>query len=226
MKTVLHHDHRVSLAVTISKEDLAKLPLLAFSGKIHLPRSLRETREAVNHLSKESVVGFDTETRPSFKKGQFFHPSLVQISTETEAFLFQFKKMESLTPMLEFLENSKILKTGVALDRDIKELIALVPFKAEGFLELGRIARQAGLEKTGLRNMCGILLGHRISKKAQTSNWARSELTDEQILYAATDAWVSLKLYQRLRQHRPDLFTSKNLLAQSSPFSANPPTHC
>lgn len=196
----------MTLPTTISKEELRELPLFSFEGNIRLPVTLEENKAAVEELKKHRVIGFDTETRPSFKKGQSFLPSLVQLGTEQDAFLFQLKKLESVSPLLEILESPHILKTGVALDRDVKELQDFTSFDAQGFLELGTIARDAGMEKTGLRNMCGMLLGHRISKKAQTSNWARVELTQEQILYAATDAWVSLKLYQRLRHHRADLF--------------------
>ncbi len=196
----------MTLPVTISKEELRELPLFSFTGNIHLPQSLSDLEQAAAELKQHKVIGFDTETRPSFKKGQFYHPSLVQLGTETDAYLFQLKKLESISPLLEILESPKIIKTGVALDRDVKELQDFVPFNPEGFFELGTVAREAGMEKTGLRNLCGILLGHRISKKAQTSNWARVELTPEQIAYAATDAWVSLKLYQRLRHRRSDLF--------------------
>jgi ribonuclease D len=196
----------VTLPVTISKEELRELPLFSFPGRIHLPQSLQEIKKAAAELKKHKVIGFDTETRPSFKKGQSYPPSLVQLGTEEDAYLFQLKKLESISPLLEVLESPTTIKTGVALDRDVKELQDHVPFTPEGFFELGTVAREAGMEKTGLRNLCGILLGHRISKKAQTSNWARVELTPEQIAYAATDAWVSLKLYQRLRHHRADLF--------------------
>ncbi|MEM6820556.1 MAG: 3'-5' exonuclease [Verrucomicrobiota bacterium] len=196
----------MNIPVTISKEELHKLPLFSFQGTTHLPQSLSELNQAAETLSQEKVIGFDIETRPSFKKGQHFKPSLVQLSTEENAYLFQLRRLETVSPVLQILEAATPLKTGIALDRDIKDLQEFIPFQPKGFLELGNIARQSGMEKTGLRNLCGMLLGHRISKKAQTSNWARKELTNEQISYAATDAWVSLKLYQRLRYHRPDLF--------------------
>lgn len=196
----------VTIPVTISKEDLQKLPMISFPGRIHLPRSLEELNAAAEQILAEPVVGFDTETRPSFRKGEFFRPSLVQISSEHDAWLFQLKKIESVTPLLRILESSMVRKTGVALDGDVRQLRDFIPFDPAGFVELGTIARQAGMEKTGLRNLCGILLGFRISKRAQTSNWARVDLTPEQIAYAATDAWISLKLYQRLRQNWPDLF--------------------
>ncbi|MGF1677689.1 MAG: 3'-5' exonuclease [Candidatus Methylacidiphilales bacterium] len=196
----------MSLPLTINKEDLQKLPLLAFDGRIHLPRAEADIRSALESLSQSRLVGFDTETRPSFRKGQVYSPSLIQFSTETDAYLFQIKQLETLAPVLEWMESREVIKTGVAVDRDLKDLQALMPFSPAGFLDLGTIARKAGMEKTGLRNLCGILLGHRISKRAQTSNWARTELTPEQILYAATDAWVSLKLCQRLRQQYPELF--------------------
>jgi len=197
---------KVTLPLTISKEELRELPLFSFTGRIHLPTTQQEIQDAATHLLKHQVIGFDTETRPSFKKGQSFLPSLVQLGTADDAYLFQLKKLETLSPLLKVLESPDTIKTGVALDRDVKELKEYTPFDAQGFFELTHVARDAGMEKTGLRNLCGMLLGHRISKRAQTSNWARVELTPEQITYAATDAWVSLRLYQRLQEERPDLF--------------------
>ncbi|MEM1158953.1 MAG: 3'-5' exonuclease [Verrucomicrobiota bacterium] len=196
----------MTIPLTISKEELRELPLFSFTGRIYQPVTRQELEAAADELRRHAVIGFDTETRPSFKKGQSYLPSLVQLGTETDAYLFQLKKLETISPLLHVLESPDTIKTGVALDRDVKELRELVPFNPQGFFELSTVARDAGMEKTGLRNLCGMLLGHRISKRAQTSNWARVELTPEQITYAATDAWVSLRLYQRLRQERPDLF--------------------
>ncbi|MEM6885826.1 MAG: 3'-5' exonuclease [Verrucomicrobiota bacterium] len=196
----------MTLPTTISKEELRELPLFSFTGRIHLPTTRQELEDVATELRRHKVIGFDTETRPSFKKGQSYLPSLVQLGTETDAYLFQLKKIETLAPLIEILESPATIKTGVALDRDVKELQEYTPFDAKGFFELTNVARDAGMEKTGLRNLCGMLLGHRISKRAQTSNWARVELTPEQITYAATDAWVSLKLFQRLKEQRPDLF--------------------
>lgn len=196
----------MTIPLTISKEELRELPLFAFEGRIHLPTTTQQIMDAARELQQHPVIGFDTETRPSFKKGQSYLPSLVQLATETDAYLFQLKKLETISPLLDILESPDIVKTGVALDRDVKELKDFIPFDAKGFFELSTVAREAGMEKTGLRNLCGMLLGHRISKRAQTSNWARMELTEEQMIYAATDAWVSLKLYQSLQQHYPDLF--------------------
>jgi ribonuclease D len=192
----------------ITREELQALPLRTYSGPVHLPRTREEIYAATQDLHKERVLGFDTETRPSFKKGQHFKPSLVQLAGEHAVYLFQLKRLETLIPLFDLLESPNILKTGVALKRDHEELLHWVSFSPAGFIDLAPAASSAGYEKTGLRNLCGMLLDFRISKKAQVTNWARKELTAEQIRYAATDAWISRDLYFALKARHPECFSS------------------
>ncbi len=193
---------------TISREELQALPLRTYNGPVHLPRTREEIYAACQDLQKEKVLGFDTETRPTFQKGQHFKPSLVQLAGEKTAYLFQLKQMETLIPLFDLLESPAILKTGIALKRDHEELLHWISFSPAGFLDIAPAAAALGYEKTGLRNLCGLLLGFRISKKAQVTNWSRKELTSEQIRYAATDAWISRELYFALRALHPDCFST------------------
>jgi len=182
----------------ISKEAINQLPLQSYEGRIEVVRDLESAENACAQLAKDSVLGFDTETRPSFKKGQSFKPSLIQLAGSDCIYLFQNKLMGSLAPMKELFESPDILKAGVAIHDDIKGLQSLEKFDPQGFVEISKFTTPLGIINTGLRALCGIFLGIRISKRAQISNWARRNLQPNQITYAATDAWVSRELYLKL----------------------------
>jgi ribonuclease D len=154
-------------------------------------------QETVNHLRGESHLGFDTETRPTFKKGQYYPPALIQLATESCVYLFRISKTKTLEPLIPILESEEILKTGVAIKDDVKELFAINEFRPGGFVEITEITKKLGYENRGLRALAALMLGGRISKGAQVSNWARPDLDNKQIRYAATDAWISRELYVR-----------------------------
>jgi ribonuclease D len=141
------------------------------------------------------LTGHTPETRPAYKKGERYLPSLLQLASDKEVFIFQLKHLGLAKPLREILADSAIIKAGVSLDYDIHELKKLSPFKAAGFIDLGKLAKKAGIKNHGLRGLAAVFLGIRISKGAQTSNWSRDILTRKQIQYAATDAWVGRKLY-------------------------------
>lgn len=184
-------------ALSITKAEINELPLFRFEGPIHVVDNDASARQAIKKLKKEKVLGFDTESRPAFKKGDRFLPSLVQFATREEAYLFQISKFEGIDGLAALFEKKKPLKVGVALHDDIRRLKEIAPFEDKGFFEIAELTRQLDITNTGLRSLAGILLGHRISKSAQVSNWAKSKLTASQLVYAATDAWVSLLLYER-----------------------------
>jgi ribonuclease D len=155
---------------------------------------------AMRRLAGHTLLGFDTETRPAYTKGESYPPSLLQLAGDNEVFIFQLRHLGLAKPLREILADSNIIKAGVSLDYDIRELKKLSHFKAAGFIDLGNLAKQAGIKNHGLRGLAAVFLGLRISKGAQTSNWAKDVLTPQQIRYAATDAWVGRRLYPVLQQ--------------------------
>ncbi len=186
-------------AKKITKAEINDLPLFRYEGPIRLINTPEQARKAVDELRQESVLGFDTESRPAFKKGDNFLPSLVQFANADEAFLFQIGQFEEGMDCLKpLLEDPSIAKVGVALHDDIRRLKEISPYEDRGFVEISDLTKQLEITNTGLRSLAGIFLGHRISKSSQVSNWARAELTKNQLVYAATDAWVSRLLYEKV----------------------------
>jgi ribonuclease D len=182
---------------TIPHDELMQLPVLRYRGPIHFVKTEDELGRALQEIRSERVVGFDTETRPTFRKGQFHHPSLVQIATSHAVHLFPLAQMDFSHALAEVFGSAQIIKAGVALARDLSELQKLFPFKVENVVDLGDIAKRRGMAQTGLRNLTGLFLGGRITKGPQTSNWAQPNLSPKQQLYAATDAWACRELYLR-----------------------------
>ncbi len=184
----------------MSKNEINACPMKGWTGPVHVVRSKDELITAIDRLSGHDLLGFDTETRPAYNKGESYLPSLLQLANDREVFIFQFKELGLAKPLRDILADPAIIKAGVALDYDIRELKKISPFKAAGFVDLGDLAKKATIKNHGLRGLAAVLLGFRISKGAQTSNWARDELTEQQIQYAATDAWVGRKLYLALQE--------------------------
>ncbi len=179
----------------ITKAEINELPMRQYDGPIHLCNTEEETEAAAEKLLKETLLGFDTETRPAFRKGESYDPSLLQLATENAVYLFQIQQSGMTPSLLKVLSSPDIVKAGVALERDVSELQALAPFRPAGFVELATCAKNARIKNLGLRGLTAILFGFRISKKEQVSNWARKELTASQQTYAATDAWLGRKIY-------------------------------
>ncbi len=185
-------------AKDITNEAMQLLPLRAFEGKVSVITEPAQLTRALPYLRDQPVLGFDTETRPSFKKGQYYPVSLIQFATRERAFLVRLKNLGLAEELLHLLENEKQIKAGVALHDDIKALQKLKPFRAGGFTDLAMSARQQGLQVESVKKLTALLLGFRISKSAQTSNWDDPTLNEKQISYAATDAWVCWEIYYRL----------------------------
>lgn len=183
------------LPETISREDLAALPIRRYQGPVHLVAAARELDQAMDDIRRERVVGFDTETRPAFNKGESYPPCLVQVATAKAVYLFQLRLVDCGAALAELLNAPNIVKAGVALAHDLRQLMQLFPLEPDAVLDLGGVARRHGMRQTGLRNLAGILMGFRIPKGTRTSNWAASRLSPAQIEYAATDAWASRELY-------------------------------
>lgn len=183
----------------ISHEEMLSLPIRRYEGEVCLVATPQDLEQALADLSQESVVGFDTETRPAFTKGETYLPCLVQVATARAVYLFQLRQLEFFAVIAELLAEPRIVKSGVALADDLRQLKLLFPFAEQNVLDPGIVARRRGLKQTGLRNLAGIFLRCRIPKGARTSNWAAPRLSAAQITYAATDAWVCRELFLRFQ---------------------------
>jgi ribonuclease D len=188
---------------TISKEEINKLRLSHYEGRVEVVSSVEGIKPAVQALRTNTVLGFDTETRPSFRKNESYPPALVQLAGAEVVFLFQLQRLSNLTDLWALLGDERIVKAGVAIERDLRELQAVyASFLPAGFAELSTMADDLGITNNGLRGLTAVCLGVRISKRAQTSNWAREQLDNDQITYAATDAWASREIYLDLVRRR------------------------
>jgi len=185
---------------TITKEETNHLELNRYRGSITFVADDESLTHALKALRREKVLGFDTESRPSFKKGQNFLPSLVQLCGEETVYIFQLEKLSNPKRLFRLFERDDILKVGVATGFDVRQLTEIIPFKARGFLDLEPLTDKCGIKNNGLRSLTAIVLGFRISKSEQRSNWGRVQLSERQIQYAATDAWVSREIYLRLME--------------------------
>lgn len=155
---------------------------------------------AASKLQSESILGFDTETRPSFKKGESYDVSLLQLTGTDCTYLFRLNFFEMPDEIIKILSSPDIIKAGVAIRDDIKGLQKLKPFKANGFIELADYVKEFGIEQFGLRSIAAITLDIRISKSAKLTNWENPKLRPEQLKYAATDSWVGREIYLKLKE--------------------------
>lgn len=184
----------------MTREEINQCPVRMYEGPTHIIRSRHELTDAAQKLRKEPVLGFDIETRPSFTRGETYSPALLQLAGSKAVYLFQLSRLKFPRLLRELLSNPHIIKAGVATDHDIKKLKELGDFEPAGFVDLGAVARSAGIKNHGLRGLAAVFLGFRISKQAQISNWSRKNLSPTQVAYAATDAWVSRELYLHMQK--------------------------
>ncbi len=182
-------------AHAITREDLHNLPVRRYEGAVHTVDTPEALAYAMADIRQEHVVGLDTETRPAFRKGESYLPSVVQVATAHAVYLFMLRAPETHAALNELLQAEGIVKAGVALAYDLRTLKHVFDFAEQSVLDLGLLARRHGNKQTGVRNLSGLFLGFRIPKGASTSNWAAPQLTPAQIIYAATDAWVCRELY-------------------------------
>lgn len=173
-------------------------PFISFSGKIHYIQNDRELEAVMSELSSITAFGFDTETRPAFTKGEVHQVALLQLATETDAYVVRLHRISQFAVFKRIFENPHVLKVGLAIRDDLKALQKRFQFTPENFVELQTLAKEKGLQNFGLKGMTEEVLGATITKGPKTTNWEASELTDRQILYAATDAWIGLTLYKKL----------------------------
>jgi ribonuclease D len=176
----------------------APIKFLSFPGKIHLIKSDLELHAVSEALLAAKQFGFDTETRPSFKKGEVYPVAILQLATNTDAYIIRLKHLTNFEVLKNIFENTNVLKVGAAIRDDLKLLQKKFPFTPQGFIELQTVAKTKNLKNIGLKGMTEEVLHAALNKGPKTTNWDAQDLTDRQILYAATDAWVGLKIYQKL----------------------------
>ena len=182
----------------ITKEEVNELPVEKYSGKIVLVTKEEQLYAALTEISRHKVVGFDTEAKPAFKKGEYNAISLLQVATSDAVYLFRLNLTGFTKALADLFEDPKVFKVGISIRDDIKELIKLRPFSPVGIVELNTIANELGVKHAGVRSLSAIFLEIRISKTQQTTNWEREVLNEKQLRYAATDAWVCLEIYRKL----------------------------
>lgn len=184
---------------TVNKAEIAELPKEQFEGRIYVIYTEADAEKAVDYLNRYPVVGVDTETRPSFKKGQVHKVALLQISTEDTCFLFRLNRIGMPTSLQEFLTND-VLKIGLSLRDDFKMLHNRKNMHAEdgNWIELQEYVGRFGIEDRSLQKIYANLFGRKISKSQRLTNWEAETLTEGQMQYAATDAWACVKIYNRL----------------------------
>lgn len=182
---------------TISPEAINALPIRRYEGSVRLVATREEMEHAEAAFARERVVGFDTETRPSFRVGEVHPPALAQVATAHAVWLFPLQRMDFAGVLGPLLSSHKTIKTGVGLGEDLRALRKTFAFEPAAIADLGALARRHKLEKSGVRALAALFLGIRIPKGAKTTNWAARQLSPQQIAYAATDAWVCRELYLR-----------------------------
>ena len=188
---------------TITNEQTAQLSPAHFDGKIIVVQNETQIEEACRDLASQRIIGFDTETRPSFKAGVTNKVSLLQLSTQERCYLIRLNRVKLHSAILKILSNPNIIKIGADVAGDIRSLHVLRNFNERGFLDLQKIVSAWGIEEKSLRKMSAIVLGERVSKAQRLSNWEANQLTPQQQIYAATDAWVCIKIYEKLMATPP-----------------------
>ena len=190
---------RPGFDLKMTAEEINGLPIAAYEGTVHVIRTEAELEKAVHALRRETVLGFDTETKPNFAKGENNPLSLIQFADSRAVYIIQLRHMPSCAPLRKIFSDERIIKAGIDIPQDIVKLQERLGGDYNGFVDVSLDAKQAGLKNFSLRGLAAILLGVRITKGMRVSNWARDTLLPSQIKYAATDAWISRELYLRLQ---------------------------
>lgn len=202
------------ISIAIDKGNLANLPNVDFNGEIEVIDTPEKVSPAIQRLSQETIVGFDTETRPNFRKGQNHQVALIQISTLEKSYLFRICATGLMPEIISLIEDANIMKVGLSLKDDFHMLNKINQLEPQNFVELQQLVKEYSITDASLQKIYGIIFGQRISKGQRLSNWEATELSVAQQHYAAIDAWACLKIYQHLSK---GLFKPEN-----SPYIVKP----
>ena len=182
------------------KADIASLPVVHFEGRIVVVVSEREAERAVRFLLSQPILGIDTETRPSFRRGDMHQVALLQVSAHDICFLFRLNYLGDSPAVCRLLEDKKVPKVGLSLRDDMMQLHRLMDFEEGLFIDLQNHVREIGIEDMSLQKLYANFFGQKISKRQQLTNWEHDVLSEKQKLYAATDAWTCIMLYEELER--------------------------
>lgn len=185
---------------TIDKEEIKLYPPFIFSGEVSVINDPQQVSQAVNDLSRHRALGFDTETKPSFRKGEVNQVSLLQLATEEHVYLFRLKLCGFQPSLRNLLADPNITKIGVGIRDDLRFLRRLGDFTPASFIDLQNYVSEFGIEEKSFSKLMAIIFNVKISKRQRTSNWEAPQFSEGQVRYAATDAWGALKMYQRLSE--------------------------
>ena len=191
----------VNFRTFINKQEVQELDIIRFQGEIKVIDSQEDLKDVLSELSQAEVLGFDTETKPSFRKGEYHAPAIIQLATLDTAYLIRVQKTGFTNDLKQFFEASSVKKIGISIRDDLKDLQKVRSYTPGGFIDMNTVAQRFQISQIGVRSLTAIFLNKRVSKGQQTSNWENEELTDSQKRYAATDAWICLKMYSTL-QHK------------------------
>ena len=182
----------------VSKDEIKNYSIEKFTGKIHVIEKQNDISEAYSFLKKQKILGFDTESKPTFKKGVSSKVSLIQFTTDDQAFLFRINKIGFNEKLIDIISDKKIKKIGIAIFDDIKALQKIKSFESNSIIDLNHLALNLGFESIGAVKLSILILGFAISKSVRLSNWERENLSISQLEYAATDAWICNMIYKKL----------------------------
>ena len=184
----------------IDKAEVAEMEVVTFDGRIIVIQTEAEAEKAVNYLLANPMVGLDTETRPSFKRGTMNKVALLQVSTYDTCFLFRLNMIGMCPPIVRLLSHPTLVKVGLSLKDDIRMLHHVGEFAGNNFIDLQDIVGQVGIRDMSLQKIYANLFGQKISKRQRLTNWEADVLNDAQKAYAAIDAWACLKIYDRIEE--------------------------
>ncbi|HNQ60239.1 MAG TPA: 3'-5' exonuclease [Bacteroidales bacterium] len=199
MKDLERMKERVAhLPMKIEENEISVLPVAEYQGEIVVIERLRNLSQALEEIYSWGYVGFDTETRPNFHKGENHKPALMQVAGARKTFLFRLNKLGFPPLLRSFISDENIIKVGLALENDLPELTLHQKFSPAGMVDLNQLCPQLGFQNIGARKLTAIFLKVRLKKSQQTSNWENSILTEAQLKYAALDSWICREIYSIL----------------------------
>ena len=198
--------------ITIGKDKLATLPADSYSGKICVIDKPENVKSAVEEIRTADIIGFDTETRPSFRRGQSYNVALIQLATHDKVYLFRTNLIGFPQELINILEDPDLVKVGLSIHDDFHNLRKVTSFEPRGFIDLQGFVKNYKITDNSLSRLYGILFGKRISKSQRLTNWEADPLTEAQKQYAAMDAYSCIKIYNYLKEGNFDPSESEYLI--------------